>query len=71
MSAHQPEPEPSPIVDLWARAETAWAMADFPEYGTPECAALDDSDPRKLAAMLSAAEKWHQATGGGGPWASG
>ena len=65
-----PEPEPSPVADLWARAETAWAMSDFPEYGSTAWQALDDGDPRKLAAMLSAAEKWHQATGGGDQWGS-
>lgn len=58
-------PHGTDIVDLWARADTAWAMGDFPEYGSPEWDALDDSNPAKLAAMLSAAEKWHQATGGG------
>lgn len=50
----------SVLADLWARAEIAWAMSDFPEYGSPECDALDETDPRKLAAMLSAAEKWRQ-----------
>ncbi|NJP72513.1 DUF2742 domain-containing protein [Streptomyces sp. C1-2] len=65
---NEPQPEPSPVVDLWARAETAWAMSDFPEYGSPAWEALGDDDPRKLAAMLSAAEKWHQAAGGD-PWA--
>lgn len=53
-------PEPSPVAGLWAQAETAWAMSDFLEYGSPAWEALDDTDPRKLAAMLSAAEKWRQ-----------
>ncbi|MEU6768619.1 DUF2742 domain-containing protein [Streptomyces sp. NPDC046853] len=59
-----------PIEALWARAGTAWATADFPEYGSPQWEALDDGDPRKLASMLSAAERWHQAVGGGAPWVS-
>lgn len=52
--------ETAAVQDLWARAETAWAMSDFPEYGSPEWDALDDSNPAKLAAMLSAAEKWRR-----------
>ncbi|MEV7994923.1 DUF2742 domain-containing protein [Streptomyces sp. NPDC086077] len=48
------------VADWWARAETAWATSDFPQYGSPEWEALDDTDPSKLAAMLSAAEKWRQ-----------
>ncbi|MEV8553431.1 DUF2742 domain-containing protein [Streptomyces glaucescens] len=35
-------------------------MSDFPKYGSAEWEALDDSDPCKLAAMLSAAEKWRR-----------
>lgn len=63
-------PHGSDIVDLWERAEMAWAMGDFPKYGSPECGALDDNDPRKLAAMLSAAEKWRQYLEREGLWGS-
>lgn len=57
----KPETEPAAVIaDWWARAETAWATSDFPKYGSAEWDALDESDPRKLAAMLSAAEKWRR-----------
>jgi hypothetical protein len=45
-------------------------MSDFPEYRSPEWEALPEDDPRKLAAMLSAAARWSRAMGGGSPWAS-
>ncbi|MFE6530037.1 DUF2742 domain-containing protein [Streptomyces rochei] len=35
-------------------------MSDFPQYGSAAWNDLDDTDPRKLAAMLSAAEKWRR-----------
>jgi hypothetical protein len=63
-------PQADALADWWTRAEVAWATSDFPEYGSPAWGALDDNDPCKLAAVLSAAERWNQAIGGGSPWAS-
>ena len=46
----------------WATALVHAAGGDFPEYGTAEWAALDDTDPRKVAACVSAAECWRTST---------
>jgi hypothetical protein len=34
------------------------SMGSWPMVGTPEWCALDDADPRKLAALLDAAQHW-------------
>jgi hypothetical protein len=34
------------------------AIGELPEYGSPEWAALDDEDRRKVAATVVAAEQW-------------
>lgn len=46
----------------WAAALIRKASGDFPEYGSPEWAALDDRDARKVAACVAAAECWRTST---------
>jgi hypothetical protein len=43
----------------WARVLIRRAV-DPPVYGSPEWLALDDQDPRKVAAVVAAAECWAQ-----------
>lgn len=51
-----------PLPLPWARALIAAGGSDFPDYGTAAWAALDDRDPRKVAACVSAAECWRTST---------
>lgn len=44
----------------WARRLIDKAAGDIPIYGSPEWDALDDTDPRKVAACVRAAEAWRQ-----------
>ena len=48
-----------PLPHPWATALIGKAGdAAVPEYGSAEFTALDDRDPRKVAAVCIAAEKW-------------
>lgn len=47
-----------PLPLTWARQLIAKAGESFPAYGSPEWVALDDRDPRKVAACVAAAECW-------------
>ncbi|GAA3829008.1 DUF2742 domain-containing protein [Streptomyces chiangmaiensis] len=48
-------------ITLWASATvTALGVADWPAYGTHAWQQLDPSDPRKTAAILTAAEYWRR-----------
>ncbi|MFP8904809.1 hypothetical protein [Streptomyces atacamensis] len=50
---------------LWAEAQvTALAPGSTPapEYGTPEWLALPPADPRRAAALITAAEQWRRHT---------
>ena len=49
-------PQPS----AWAQRIIARGGTSAPEYGTPAWEALADTDPRKAAAAVAAAERWRQ-----------
>ncbi|MFK0297277.1 hypothetical protein ACIQU6_43350 [Streptomyces sp. NPDC090442] len=50
-------------VALWASAQvTALNVPDAPEYGSPAWCALRASDPRRSAALITAAEQWRRHT---------
>ena len=44
----------------WAEVliDNGQAVGEIPEYGSPDWAALDDDDRRKVAATVIAAEQW-------------
>jgi len=44
----------------WAQRIIAAGGTSAPEYGTPAWEALADTDPRKAAAAVAAAERWRQ-----------
>jgi hypothetical protein len=46
---------------LWASAQiTALNAGDLPQYGTKAWQALDPADPKRAAAILTAAEQWRR-----------
>jgi Protein of unknown function (DUF2742) len=48
----------------WAQQLIANGGDSFPEYRSPEWMALDDRDPRKVAACVEAAESWWASRNG-------
>jgi hypothetical protein len=48
----------TPLPLAWARQLIARGGTDVPRYGTSAWMALDDRDPRKVAACVQAAEAW-------------
>lgn len=56
----QPGIDPDVITELWADAKAHFLARVFPRYGTHAWCALDPDDPRRLAAVLHAAEMWRK-----------
>lgn len=59
-AAQQEAPDPDVITELWAEAKTYYFARVFPRYGSPAWIALHPDDPRRLAAVLYAAEMWRK-----------
>ncbi len=59
--ATPPEVTRQDTVALWASAQvTTLDVADAPEYGSPAWCALRTTDPRRAAAIITAAEQWRR-----------
>ncbi|MFJ8934207.1 hypothetical protein ACIRL0_00595 [Streptomyces sp. NPDC102365] len=48
----------------WAAEEIA-VLGGIPEYGSAEWLALELADPRRMAGLILAAERWRESQGGG------
>jgi hypothetical protein len=55
-----PEGDADVFVELWAEAKVYYLASVFPRYGSPAWIALHPDDPRRLAAVLHAAEMWRK-----------
>jgi hypothetical protein len=55
-----PEGDADVFVELWAEAKIYYLASVFPRYGSPAWIALRPDDPRRLAAVLHAAEMWRK-----------
>lgn len=54
---------PGDVTALWASAQvTALDVENFPDYGSAAWLALRATDPRRAAAILTAAEQWRRHT---------
>lgn len=63
IAAAAPDAVEQDAVALWASAQvTALDVEDFPEYGSPAWRALRATDPRRAAALITAAEQWRRRT---------
>ncbi|MFI5805795.1 hypothetical protein [Streptomyces sp. NPDC051561] len=59
-SPGNPDPAQDPVA-LWASAQvTTLGAVDCPEYGSPAWSALRAADPRRAAAIITAAEQWRR-----------
>ncbi|MCX4824891.1 hypothetical protein OG883_34565 [Streptomyces sp. NBC_01142] len=56
----QAEFDPGDIAGLWADAKSMFLAKDFPEYASAAWCDLHPDDPRRLAAVLEAAECWRK-----------
>lgn len=52
--------DPTDAIALWADARIVFLADDFPAYGSPAWLALHPDDPKRLAAVIDAAEKWRK-----------
>lgn len=64
----QPEFNPGDVAALWAEARSLFFASDFPEYGSQAWTALHPDDPKRLAAVLQAAEMWRRFGDGVVDW---
>lgn len=56
----RPEFDPGDIVGLWSEARALYMAGVYPKYASPAWLDLEPDAPKRLAAVLDAAEMWRK-----------